>query len=110
MIGLLALLFGAAGPAEVSVPAKLISGTITAADYPRSALKRNATGLTAVRLTITTEGRAKDCSIYRSSGDAELDAKTCSVATHRMRFTPALGHDGKPIAMAAILAARWEID
>ena len=110
MIAMLAMLIGAAGPAEISVPAKLISGTITSADYPRGALARNAAGVTKVRLTITIDGRATDCSLFQSSGDAELDAKVCELATYRMRFSPALGHDGKPIAMAAILPVRWELD
>jgi len=110
VIGLLALLLGGAGPAEISVPARLISGTITAADYPSAALDRHAAGTTKVRLTITTDGRAIDCSLFQSSGDAELDAKVCYLATYRMRFSPALGHDGKPVPMAAILPVRWEID
>jgi periplasmic protein TonB len=110
VIGLLALLIGAAGPAAISVPAKLVAGTITSDDYPPGALSRNASGVTMVRLTITTQGRAIGCSVHRSSGDAELDAKTCFVATYRMRFSPALGHDGKPVPMAAILPVRWEID
>ena len=111
MIAALALLVeAAAGPAEISVSARPVSGTITSADYPKSALKRNVSGLTKVRLTITTDGRATDCRLFQSSGDTELDAKVCELATFRMRFSPALGHDGKPIPMAAILPVRWEID
>lgn len=110
MIAVLAILLGAAGPAEISVPARLISGTITSADYPQGALRRNAGGVTKVRLTVTIDGRATDCSLFQSSGDAELDARVCQLATLRMRFSPALGHDGKPVPMAAILPVRWEVD
>lgn len=110
LVAVLAMLIEGAGPAQISVPAKLISGTITSRDYPPGALARNAGGTTKVRLTITTDGRATDCSLFESSGDAELDARVCLLATNRMRFSPALDHDGKPVSMAAILPVRWEID
>lgn len=109
-IAALALLIQGAGPADISVPPKLIAGTITSEDYPPGPLARNAGGVTKVRLIITTEGRATGCSLLQSSGDAELDARVCFLATYRMRFSPALGRDCKPIAMAAILPVRWEID
>lgn len=110
VVAALAMLIEAAGAAQISVPARLISGTITSADYPKGALARNAGGLTKVRLTISTDGRATDCFLFQSSGDAELDAMVCPLATNRMRFSPALAHDGKPVDMAAILPVRWEID
>ena len=105
-----ALLAAMADPAVVAVPAKLVSGTITSADYPPNALARGSRGTTKARLTVTAEGRATDCSIYQSSGDAELDALVCPLALTRMRFSPALDRDGNPVPMPAILPVRWEIE
>ena len=111
MILLVAALAAVDAPANLpAVPAKLISGTITNADYPPAALARGAEGLTKAYLVISAEGRAIDCRLWQSSGHADLDAVVCPIATGRMRFSPALDSEGKPQSMKAILPVRWIVD
>lgn len=110
MIVTLAFWVAAVTSSAMGVPPKLLSGTITSADYPRGALERHAQGTTRVRLTIMTDGSAADCTLHQSSGDAELDARVCPLVRMRMRFSPALDHDGKPMAVPAILPVRWELE
>lgn len=109
------LLFAALAAAEIPanppvIPAKLISGTITNADYPPAALARGAEGLTKAYLVISAEGRATDCRLWQSSGHADLDAVVCPLAMGRMRFSPAFDNEGKPRPMNAILPVRWIVD
>ena len=48
-------------------------------------------------LTISPEGRAVACRIYRSSGLPDTDAVTCRLAQERLRFRPALDAAGDPV-------------
>ena len=111
MILLLAAFAAAqASPEPPAVPARVLSGTITEADYPPAALKRGARGLTKVWMVITAEGRATNCRLFQSSGHADLDAVVCPLATARMRFIPALDSKGNARSMIAIMPVRWEAD
>lgn len=111
MILLLAALAAVQVPAEPpAVPAKILSGIITVADYPPAALKRGAEGTTKVWFVVTTEGRATDCRVVQSSGHADLDAVVCRLATGRMRFTPALDAKGNARPMSAVMPVRWMAD
>lgn len=111
MIFLLVALAAAETPTEPpAVIAKLVSGTITNADYPPSALRRGAEGVTRVRLTITSEGNATNCSVVQSSGHRDLDRIVCPLATGRMRFNPALDREGKPRQMNGIMPVRWMLE
>ena len=110
MIFLLAALTAAEVPSDPpAVFAKVISGTITEADYPPAALRRGAEGMTKVRLNITSEGSATNCSIVQSSGHRDLDAMVCPLATRRMRLSPALDREGKPRPMNGIMPVRWMV-
>ena len=111
MIFLFAALAAIEIPADPpAVPAKLISGTITEADYPPAALKRGAEGMTKAYLVISADGRATECRIWQSSGHADLDAVVCPLALGRMRFSSALDGEGKPRPMKAIMPVRWMVD
>lgn len=77
-----------------------ISGRIDkAADFPVPPGGREARIGKAVilALTISPEGRATACRVYKSSGLPETDAVTCRLAQQRLRFRPALNAAGDPV-------------
>lgn len=77
-----------------------ISGRIDkAADFPVPPGGREARIGKAVilALTVSPEGRATGCRVYKSSGLPETDAVTCRLAQQRLRFRPALNAAGEPV-------------
>ncbi|MES2903390.1 MAG: energy transducer TonB [Pseudomonadota bacterium] len=99
-----------ASPAKaIGTPVAVISGWINGRDFPKSALKRGSQGVTQIRIRVTAEGRAEDCQIFQSAGDAELDAAACAIVTSRTRFRPATDTDGKPTWQYAMMPVRWII-
>ncbi|MDE2437280.1 MAG: TonB family protein, partial [Sphingomonadales bacterium] len=50
-----------------------------------------------VFFTVTTDGRARDCSVTRSSVDAETTARVCPLVMQKIRFNPATRSDGTPV-------------
>ena len=51
-----------------------------------------------VRLTVSSQGRATRCSIYRPSPFPETDAAVCRLALDQLRFEPARDASGNPVA------------
>lgn len=87
-----------------------ISGTIdNARDYPVPSGGRAARQGTEVivRVTIGTDGRARDCSVYRPSPDAEADRITCNLVESRLGFRPAMDANGNPVAAPFYWRQRW---
>lgn len=77
-----------------------ISGRIDkASDFPIPADGREVRIGKAVilALTISPEGRATGCRIYKSSGLPDTDEVTCRLAKERLRFKPALNAAGEPV-------------
>ncbi|MCE2842304.1 MAG: energy transducer TonB [Novosphingobium sp.] len=77
-----------------------ISGRIDrATDFPIPPGGREARIGKAVilALTISPEGRATGCRIYKSSGLPDTDEVTCRLAKERLRFKPALNATGEPV-------------
>lgn len=77
------------------------------ADYPVEAMKKKAGGLTVARITVATNGRARDCTVVVSSGEASLDLKTCAILVRRGQFEPAIGADGKPTDAPIMASVNW---
>ncbi|GMM93419.1 hypothetical protein MTsN3n11_17210 [Qipengyuania sp. MTN3-11] len=50
-----------------------------------------------VAFTVTAEGRARDCSVLRSSVDPQTTAMVCPLVVERIRFNPATRADGTPV-------------
>lgn len=50
-----------------------------------------------VVFTVTTDGRAINCSVSRSTVDAEATAKVCPLVVEKIRFNPARTADGTPV-------------
>lgn len=90
----------AAQPTEARAPQRAranLSQYFSADDYPETALTRRAEGTTQFRLDIDAEGAVVRCSVTRTSGNAALDAATCSVLLGRARYLPARDRRGRPI-------------
>lgn len=87
-----------------------IGGAINnARDYPTPAGGRQARIGTEVivKVTVGTDGRASDCSVYKPSPDAEADAITCRLVVQRLRFRPALNVAGDPVPAPFFWRQRW---
>lgn len=97
------------GGVAVSKPVH-ISGTIdNARDYPVPPGGREARKGTQVivRVTVTPEGRARDCAIVRPSPDPEADRITCRLVESRLGFRPAMDSNGNPVAAPFYWRQRW---
>ncbi len=77
-----------------------ISGEINrASDFPVPPGGREARiGKSVIlALTVSPNGRATACRVYRSSGFADTDAVACRLAMDRLRFRPATNGAGDPV-------------
>lgn len=59
---------------------------LTEADYPPRALRFEIEGRTMVTLLLSPSGGVIECSVYQSSGYAELDEQACPLIRKRARF------------------------
>jgi protein TonB len=87
-----------------------ISGSIdNARDFPVPAGGRAARRGTQVivRVTVGTDGRARDCTIYRPSPDPEADRITCTLVESRLGFRPAKDANGNPVAAPFYWRQQW---
>jgi protein TonB len=60
-----------------------------------------------VKVTVGTDGRASNCSVYKSSPDPQADALTCRLVVKRLRFRPATDSAGNPVAAPFFWRQRW---
>lgn len=77
-----------------------VSGQISnAADFPVPPGGREARvgKSTILALTVSPNGRATACRVYKSSGFPETDATACVLAMQRLRFKPATNGAGQPV-------------
>ena len=79
-------------------PARLLRGEIRDSDYPRAAYRAGIGGTVYLRFVVGTNGRITECSVTRSSGNAELDATTCRLLIERRRYAPARDAQGRKVA------------
>lgn len=87
-----------------------ISGSINnARDYPVPDGGREARLGTEVivKVTVGVDGRARNCSVFRSSPDAQADRLTCQLVVERLRFKPATDGNGDPVAAPFYWRQRW---
>jgi TonB family protein len=76
-------------------------------DYPPQLIDDGVQGRTVVRLTVSADGRATECATVASSGAPALDERTCQSILGRARFAPALGADGRPVALRYVVPVLW---
>jgi periplasmic protein TonB len=112
-VGILTILIGGLAVAADSTeatqpptPARQISGSVSNADYPASAIRSGARGRTVVLLTVGLDGRVTGCSVTSTSGNAALDSTTCSLAVRRFRFQPAT-RNGRPVVSTTSRTVTW---
>lgn len=87
-----------------------ISGQIdNARDFPVPAGGRRARrgNEVIVKVTVGTDGRARNCSVYQASPDAEADRITCALVVERLRFKPATDRSGNPVEAPFYWKQRW---
>jgi protein TonB len=87
-----------------------ISGAINSArDYPTPEGGRRARNgsRVVVKVTVGTDGRASNCSVFRSSPDREADQITCRLVVERLRFKPAQDSNGTPVAAPFYWQQKW---
>lgn len=89
--------------------ARKISGQIRDGDYPRAASRAGIGGIVWVRYTVTVRGRAENCRVTRSSGNAELDEVTCRLVTKRFRYRPGTDASGRFVSSVVEEDHHWEI-
>ena len=90
--------------------ARKISGRIYDRDYPKAAARAGIGGTVWVRYTVRTDGRASDCRVTRSSGNADLDAVTCRLVTKRFRYRPGTDAGGQAIMSSVEEDHTWVIE
>ncbi len=91
-------------------PPRRLSGRITDRDYPAAVGEGGIGGLVSVIYAIETDGRATDCRITRSSGNAALDATTCRLIEQRFRFAPSRDRRGRPVRSRMVQDHYWEVE
>jgi hypothetical protein len=101
MLAALILLFAGQAAAASAVPADPAPADPAPAEYVEYA--------TQVRMTIGTDGRAKNCTVTRASGIADLDAKVCPTMLEKARFTPKSDAQGKPVEFPYTTAIKWRL-
>jgi periplasmic protein TonB len=97
------------GGVAVSKPVHISGGIDNARDYPVPPGGREARRGTQVivRVIVTPDGRARDCSVYRPSPDPEADRITCQLVETRLGFRPAMDANGNPVSAPFYWRQQW---
>lgn len=97
------------GGVAVSKPVHVSGSIDNARDYPVPAGGRQVRrGMQViVRVIVGTDGRARDCTIYRPSPDPEADRITCQLVETRLGFRPAMDPEGHPVAAPFYWRQQW---
>lgn len=98
LLPLALLLQATAAPPANRPPPGDLADYLSGGDYPAQALDLGEEGTVGFIVTVAANGRVTACQITQSSGHAHLDAGTCRLARQRLRFNPAHGQSGAPVA------------
>lgn len=82
---------------------------ITADDYPPTALRREAAGVTRYRIAVSAAGQITGCGIVTSSGNADLDNQTCALMRRRAKLAPGKDASGKDVVATLEGNVTWRI-
>ncbi|WP_298471637.1 energy transducer TonB [uncultured Erythrobacter sp.] len=90
---------GGQGGVAVTKPSVRSGSLNTASDFPVPPGGRETRfgKSVTVAFTVTTDGRARNCSVARSSVDAETTALVCGLVAEKIRFNPATDRSGNPV-------------
>ena len=97
------------GGIPVSKPVHISGSIDNARDFPVPPGGREARRGTQVivRVIVGTDGRARDCSIFRASPDPQADRITCQLVESRLGFRPATDANGNPVAAPFYWRQQW---
>ena len=101
----------AAAPAAVLPPPtrlEPVAGTHTPPPYPAESKRLGETGTTKMRLAISAQGAASECTITRSSGSERLDTAACDHVRGHWRWKPAT-QGGQPVAASTEVTIVWNL-
>lgn len=87
-----------------------VKGAIRDRDYPRSAARAKAGGAVVAFFDVQVNGRATNCRISESSGNADLDATTCRLIEKRFRYRPAVDAQGRPVVSEEGWRQSWWLE
>ncbi len=82
---------------------------LTARDYPRAALRAKAQGKVITLLAIDERGAVSNCRVLETSGNADLDTRTCEIAQARLTYPPARDGAAQPTASWTSFSIRWAV-
>ena len=98
---------GGGGDGGVAEPPHLATPVLTGRDFPRDLLQQWPHGVTVfLRLRVDSRGYVIGCDILRGSGITAIDGAMCNLAHDRLRYRPALNHNGQAVAGWAGYAQR----
>jgi len=97
------------GGVAVSKPVHISGRIDNARDFPVPPGGREARKGTQViiRVIVGTDGRARNCTVYRASPDPEADRITCRLVETRLGFRPATDANGNPVAAPFYWRQQW---
>ena len=100
---------GGQGGGIATMPVHVSGGINNARDYPAPLGGRDARMGTEVivKVTVGTDGRPSNCSVFKRSPDAEADRITCRLVVERLRFRPATDAAGNPVPAPFYWRQRW---
>ena len=78
--------------------------------YPVHAAVRGQEGTVGVTVSVTADGRPKNCKVTKSSGHELLDTAACTGMQRYARFDPALDAQGRPITAEFSTEVKFAID
>lgn len=98
---------GGGGDGSDYTAPRQIGGRLRKSDIPDEVRDAGVRGVVSVRYFVTSEGKARDCRITRSSGSRVLDVTTCRLIEERFRFRPSLGPDGRAVGSYIVQDHYW---
>ena len=88
-------------------PPERIRGRLKDSDYPRAAGETAIGKTMTVRFTVAPNGRATDCLVTQSSGNAILDDATCRAIERRYRYEPSKDAEGTAVPSTVVEDHTW---
>lgn len=89
--------------------ASLKEGSITAGDYPPTALAARQEGTVVAAFLIATGGDVSKCQIAQTSGSHALDVRTCEIIVQRFHYNPARSSSGQVVEEWRTQKISWKL-
>ena len=99
----------AEGPRRASAERPLAT-YFTDADYPPGALRQGVEGTVEIEVDFGTTGRPTRCLVTGTSGNPELDGRTCQILLERVRFKTAIDDAGRPMPDTIRQRVIWRVE